>query len=249
MYILNATTKKIQVKLGGAVTTNELDCTAHFATHSAISNTPVEFDVSTNGAAAVDVVAAPGASEEQMVSAMTIYNADTVPAEGFIQLNNNGTLRTLANATLATGETLSYEHGGDWRIRTAAGDTRVVTGADVDATFITQVPAASLPNSQPLSALDTGLMQVTNATGEVSSVAKTASSIPTVDAGGYYVSADIEANLQEAGYNVARALLGLQQEGLSAGYELTIPVGHQILVYGEYDCRGDLTIEGNLVIL
>jgi len=174
MYIIDATTKKIQVVLGGAVTTNELPCTAHYATHSATANTPVEFDVSTNGAVAVDLVAAPGAGEQQMVSVMTVYNADTVDADVTILLNNNATLRPLAHAVLATGEMLSYEHGGDWQLRTAAGDVRVVTGAASDATFITQLPHASLTNEQALSALATGLMKVTTATGVVTSIADSA---------------------------------------------------------------------------
>lgn len=80
--------------------------------------------------------------------------------------------------------------------------------------------------------------------GQISAV-----DVPIADVGAYYTGTEVEAALQEAGYNIERALFGLQQAGLSAGYSLTIPSGYQVLVYEEYDCQGDLTIEGNLVVL
>jgi hypothetical protein len=107
---LDATTKSLEVLLGGAVTTNQLvlassyvDVDATFAIVGAGEN-----DLLSNNATAVTLVAAPAAARTRKISFLSVYNADTVPATVTVRINNNGTFRIVCKVTLAVGDTLFY---------------------------------------------------------------------------------------------------------------------------------------------
>jgi len=106
LLILNATTKTIEAKLAGSVTTNQLDVTAHYADATATTPgfTEGSSDTVTNNTTAVTVVAAPAASTQRIIREITIYNADTVSATVTLQYNNNGTIRIIKKKTLTAGE-------------------------------------------------------------------------------------------------------------------------------------------------
>jgi hypothetical protein len=111
MIILDATTKSLEVKLAGAITTNQLDVACHavdlLSTDQSVSAT-VNTDIATNSGTAVTIMAAPAASHTRVVKSLTVYNKDTVDAVVTVQKNDNGTLFILVKVTLATGETLDY---------------------------------------------------------------------------------------------------------------------------------------------
>lgn len=112
MIILDATTKSLEVVLGGAITTNQLPFTTHYVdiNSSDLSvSAPAENDGQTNNTTAVAIVAAPASGKIRVVKTISIYNADTVSATVTIRVNNNGTTRIVFKATLATGDTLNYE--------------------------------------------------------------------------------------------------------------------------------------------
>lgn len=120
MILLDATTKSLQVLLGGVVTTNELVYVAGYADLSATGTTLGESDGLTNGATAVTPVAAPAASTVRKVTFLNIYNIDTASATVTVRVNNNGTFRTLAKVTLAAGYTLVMNNNG-WGVVNASG--------------------------------------------------------------------------------------------------------------------------------
>lgn len=111
MIILDATTKSLEVKLAGVVTTNQLDITCHavdlLSTDQSVSAT-VNTNVATNNTTAVTAMAAPAASHTRVVKSLTVYNKDTVAATITVQINDNGTLRILCRPIIQSGETLQY---------------------------------------------------------------------------------------------------------------------------------------------
>jgi len=119
MIILDATTKSLEVKLGGAITTNQLTIVASYVdiNNSTILVTGIsENDVLTNGATAVTAVAAPAATTSRELKSLSIQNTDTVSQTVTVQYNNNGTKRPIVVQVLTTGQTLVYDEANGWTI-------------------------------------------------------------------------------------------------------------------------------------
>lgn len=126
MLILDATTKKFQVVLSGAVTTNQLPCVTSWRDITTTAYTPGPTDTTTNNTTAVDVVPAPAASTQRVVDYFSIFNEDTVDATVTFRLNNNGTTRTIIKVTLATGERLEYAEGQGFRVFDNYGRVKII---------------------------------------------------------------------------------------------------------------------------
>jgi hypothetical protein len=111
MIILDATTKTLEIKLAGAITTSQLPYTVHYVdlldSDQSVSDI-AEGDGTSNSTTAVTVVAAPSASHTRQVKHLSVYNADTVAATLTVQVNNNGTARIIAKTTLDVGDTWEY---------------------------------------------------------------------------------------------------------------------------------------------
>ena len=109
MIILDATTKSLEVKLAGAVTTTELPYVLGFVDLKSEDQSVFTVggtDGTTNGGTAVAICAAPIAGHTRHVRSLSVVNKDTVPAEVTIQLNDNGTKRAIVTLTLAVGDNL-----------------------------------------------------------------------------------------------------------------------------------------------
>lgn len=136
MILLDATTKSLQVLLGGAAATTELPVVSAYAdvsqTTFAVSALS-ETDTITTGATAATIVAAPSASTTRKVSLVTVYNVDTASATVTIRVNNNGTFRILVKVALAIGATLQYADGAGWSVIDSSGQIQVTTAASGNA--------------------------------------------------------------------------------------------------------------------
>jgi hypothetical protein len=121
--VLDATTKKLELVLGGAVTTNELQWVTNYADKAATSFVPGSSDGVSNGATEVTIAAAPGADEQRLVNMINVYNTDTVDAVVTIKLDNDGTDRTLVITTLDSGDTLQYAND-KWRVISSDGSLK-----------------------------------------------------------------------------------------------------------------------------
>jgi hypothetical protein len=111
MIILDTTTKSLEVKLAGAVTTNQLDITCHAVdvlTSDQSVSTITNTNIVTNNGTAVTAMAAPAAGHTRTIKSLTVYNKDTVAQATTVQLNFNATLYILVKPTLAVGDTLIY---------------------------------------------------------------------------------------------------------------------------------------------
>lgn len=110
MILLDATTKSLELVLGGAITTTQPTFTAHYVdldSSFALSDAG-EGDGATNSTTAVTAVAAPASGHRRQVKYLSVYNGDTVAAVVTVRINNNSTLRTIVKTTLQPGETLQY---------------------------------------------------------------------------------------------------------------------------------------------
>jgi len=108
MIILSQTTDKIDVVLGGAVTTNELRCFSAYRDITTTGYSPLRNVTLTNGTTDVALVSSPASSTQRVIDTLIIYNADTVTADVTIKLDANGTEYILFKGSIPTGGQLQY---------------------------------------------------------------------------------------------------------------------------------------------
>ncbi len=127
---LDTVIKSLEVKIGGAPTTNQLTWAVHYTDidQTSIAVTAIsEADGLTNGVTAATMVAAPSAGKTRRITEVTIENTDTTTQTVTVQINDNGTLRLIVVIGLAAGSTLQFS--GAWSIIPAPGGTAGPTGA------------------------------------------------------------------------------------------------------------------------
>ena len=111
MIVLDAATKALEYKLAGTVTTNNVPFTVSYIdvldSDQSVSDI-ASGDGTCTGATAVVMVTGPAAGHTRQVKSFNIHNADTTGATITVQLNNNGTLRTIWKGAVLTLENLEY---------------------------------------------------------------------------------------------------------------------------------------------
>jgi hypothetical protein len=146
MLILSTTTDKIQVILGGAIATNQLDCVATYKdiSTSAYSGSAPSL-VATNNTTAVDLVDSPASSTQRIVDFISVFNTDTANATVTIRLNRNGTLGTLFKCVLGIGELMTYTEGQGWVVYQNNGSIKngLVNGNNPLSSDVSQVVLAN----------------------------------------------------------------------------------------------------------
>ena len=103
--VLDAETKSITLVLAGAKDTNDCDIVAAWADDDGTTFVEGSTDLVSNGTTPVTVVAAPGASTQRVIKAISVYNADVAPVTASISLISAGGTRIVAKVTLAVGDT------------------------------------------------------------------------------------------------------------------------------------------------
>lgn len=108
MFILDATTKTLEIVLSGAITTTQLPFTTSYVdvATSTQAVTPGAQDGATNSTTAVTIMAAPASGSERRLAAFSVTNSDTAPATVTLRLNDNATLRNIYKAVFAVGDNL-----------------------------------------------------------------------------------------------------------------------------------------------
>ncbi len=110
-------THKLQIVLGGAVSTNELQCVASWRDITiGPTYTPGSSTVLTNGATPVDWVTSPAASTQRVLANLAVYNNDTDPQTVTIMVDVSGTDYILVVRTLPAGSTLEYSQDSGWGV-------------------------------------------------------------------------------------------------------------------------------------
>ena len=125
MIILTQTTDKIQVKLSGVVSTNQLHCYSVFRDTTTTGITPSRNVVLTNNTTAVDLVGSPSSSTQRNVEYLNVYNADTSSATVTFLFNDNGTTYEINVATLLPGEKVEYQSGIGFKVLDCFGSNKI----------------------------------------------------------------------------------------------------------------------------
>ncbi len=125
MLVLSQTTDKLQVVLGGTVTTNQMRCVSCWRDITTSAYTPGRTAVLTNNTTDADLVGSPAASTQRVVDFIAIYNKDTVTQTATIKLDDNGTEYELWQGSLQAGESVVYADGAGFKVYTAAGAEKV----------------------------------------------------------------------------------------------------------------------------
>ena len=121
MIILSSTTDQLQAVLGGAVTTNQLQCVSTYRDVTTTTYVPGRTVANTNGTTDVDLVAPPAASTQRVIDSVSIYNRDTVNATVTVKLDINGDEYILWKGVLGTGELLQYNDKNGFTVMTISG--------------------------------------------------------------------------------------------------------------------------------
>jgi hypothetical protein len=149
--IVLTNTDKIQVKLSGAVTLNQLECFASYRDTTTNSITPARNAINTNGTTPVDLVGSPASSTERIVDYLSIYNSDSASAIVTVQYDAGGTAYSLIVTELSFGEKLEYQEGIGFRSLNIAGALKQASeiGFNGITGFNSVVLASNVINSNP----------------------------------------------------------------------------------------------------
>jgi len=115
MIILSATTDKLEINLGGAVTTNEMASLVCWRDVTADAYTPGRTLQVSSGASDVDISGSPGSDTQRVIDFIHVRNADTVAQTATITFDANGTEYVLWSGRLASGEGITYSEGQGWQ--------------------------------------------------------------------------------------------------------------------------------------
>ena len=121
MIILSETTDNLQVVLGGAITTNQLQCFTAWRDRTSSTFIAGRTVINTNSTTDVTIAAAPASSTQRVIDYISIYNRDTVNATVTVKLDANGTEYILFKCTLATGESIQYQEGVGFNVFANSG--------------------------------------------------------------------------------------------------------------------------------
>jgi len=145
MIILTNTTDKIDVVLGGAITTNQLRCMTSWRDITTTAYTPGRTVINTNSTTDVDISGSPASSTQRVIDLISIHNTDTVSATVTVKFDANGTEYILFKATIASGERIEYSDGNGFKVQTVSGATKTARsqGQNTIATGLNVVTISS----------------------------------------------------------------------------------------------------------
>src|SRR6266581_1368023 len=136
MIILDTTTRSLEFKLSGTVTTNQLPFVSFYTDHTSSAYTPVSQNGVSNNTTAVTIVTAPGASTQRAVKYINIRNRDTVSSTVTLQYNDNGTIRELFVVVLSVDDTLTYTDVNGWEVINTSGQKKSIASITGNVTVV-----------------------------------------------------------------------------------------------------------------
>lgn len=134
MIRLSNITKVLQAVLAGAITTSQPQAVVSFFDENVQGEDTRGADQENNLNSSTDVTicSALGTGKEgftRNIDTLTIYNRDTASVTVTVKIDDATVETILVKATLATAETLGYDHESGWWVQTAAGARKTASGS------------------------------------------------------------------------------------------------------------------------
>lgn len=149
MIFLDATTKKIQVVLEGAVSSQQPYVSASYAFITTTTFVLESTSITTNNTTAQDLIAAPPASNQIRVFNISVYNSDNAAVTVVIRMDISGTVYVLMRAVLEVGDNLIYEDAEGWQVIDSNGYLKIslnpLSTADIANDSITFAKMQNIP--------------------------------------------------------------------------------------------------------
>lgn len=143
--ILNST-RKLQIVLAGAITTNNLPVIVDYEDQSGLSTVRDTFVSSTNGTTAVDICLAPDINTRRKILGIQVYNRDTAAATVQISIVTGATSAQLTDVTLQVDDVLTYTDSTSWRVTDGNGNVKqnTTSSSTLTAATITTLTATAI---------------------------------------------------------------------------------------------------------
>lgn len=153
---LTTTNDKIQVVLGGAVTTNQLQCLCTYKVYTTTTTTDGKVAINTNNTTDVDLAGAPSSGQTYDIQNINIFNNDTVSATVTVKLDVSGTETILYKGVVGVNDVISWTAEGGWKntsnnVTPLLNNKKVLTGAlyeTVDRDLCDEVNTAALSSGR-----------------------------------------------------------------------------------------------------
>jgi hypothetical protein len=131
---LTTTNDKIQVVLGGSVTTNQLQCLCTYKIYTTTTTTDGKVAINTNNTTDVDIAGAPSSGQTYDIQNINIFNNDTVSATVTVKLDVSGTETILYKGVVGVNDVISWTAEGGWQntsnnVTPLLNNKKVLTGA------------------------------------------------------------------------------------------------------------------------
>lgn len=146
----------LKIKLGGAVTTNELSVTASWGELYQATDrereTPTSIGLLTNGSSYIDVVTG-DPQFSRKIRYVSVKNRDTVKAKVYVSFFEDATEVVIGEWTLEVRDTLIYDEGNGWQVLSFNGSIKISgsgigcadgTVENSDASYSDLVPSGGL---------------------------------------------------------------------------------------------------------
>lgn len=137
MIVLTETTDNLQIVLGGAVNTNQLNVLSSWRDITTTTYVAGRTVSNTNDTTDVNIVPAPASSTQRVVDLLSVYNSDTSDATVTIKFDANGTEYIIYKDVLSPGDTLRYVDGAGFNVdRTYQSIKSFTVHGDAGANFV-----------------------------------------------------------------------------------------------------------------
>jgi len=112
---LTTVNDKLQIVLGGSVTTNQLQCMTSYKVFTATTTVDGKLAVNTNNTTDVDLAGAPSSGETYDIQNINIFNRDTVAQTVTVKLDVSGTETILFIGVIGVNDVVSWSGEGGWK--------------------------------------------------------------------------------------------------------------------------------------
>lgn len=153
---LTTTNDKLQIVLGGAVTTNQLQCLTTYKVYTTTTTVDGKVAINTNNTTDVDLAGAPSSGETYDIQNINIYNNDTVAATVTIKLDVSATETILYKGVVGVGDVISWTSESGWRntsnnVTPLLNNKKVLSGAlyeTIDRDLVAEVNTSLLSSGR-----------------------------------------------------------------------------------------------------